>query len=62
MSAMANSVGNIEGGSCIEKYRERSYLPGEATLLSVVTGMQGGVDGGVYDSPPQEPEWHRAIY
>ena len=53
MSAMANPVRNIEGGSCIEKYRERRYLPGEATLLSVVTGMQGGVDGGVYDRPPQ---------
>ena len=38
------------------KYGETIYLPGKDAALSAVTGMQGGVDGGVNDGSTQAPE------
>ena len=59
MSARDDLIKNFRGSSETEKYRERSYIPGEAAAKATMHGLQGGIDGGVDDGPLQAPSWNR---
>ena len=61
MSAWGDPVSNVGEGGWTEKYMERNHLIVEAEVLSVVIGLWGVVDGGVYDGPPKAPAWHRYV-